>query len=406
MPSFRYRAYGERGDLAEGQIDAVSLNAAETSLWAQGLTPFELGVSLNEKLPWWRRELYVPRTTRADLASFTREFSELYVSGVPVDDCLRILSDEAATEKMRRISAPLLANVLDGSALADAMQKQSEVFSPEYLNVVRAGEMSGTLGQAIEELATLIERRAEVEAQVKSALTYPIVLLGLGAVSIGIVVGVLVPSIAPVFAESGKPIPDALRILMALRDNWALAVGIIAGLVGCLFGLRAFIEKAPSRQLIFDSYKLRLPGIGSFVVQKETARFARTMGTLLKAGVPLLQAAASAQAVVHNRMILSKVERAVGLVGEGSSLANAFRHEEAFPKVAIRMISVGEETAKLDRMLLRVAAMFEDRTQRSIDNFMSLLTPSMTILIAGIVGGLVLSVMSAILSINELAAGS
>lgn len=405
MPSFRYRAYREGGDLAEGQIDAASVDAAETSLWAQGLTPFELSISSDEKLPWWKRELYTPRTTRADLASFTREFSELYVSGVPLDDCLRILSDDASTEKMRRISSPLLASVLDGSTLADAMEKQSGVFSPEYLNVVRAGEISGTLGQAIEELADLIDRRAAVEARVKSALTYPIVLLGLGAVSIGIVVGVLVPSIAPVFAESGKPVPDALRILMTLRENWMLAVGAIAGLAVCVFGILAFVRKSPSRQLTFDGYKLQLPGIGIFVIQSETARFARTMGTLLKAGVPLLQASVSAQAVVHNRMIFSRIERAVALVREGASLANAFRHEETFPKVVIRMISVGEETAKLDKMLLRVAGMFEDRTQRSIDNFMSLLTPALTILIAGIVGGLVLSVMSAILSINELAAG-
>jgi general secretion pathway protein F len=232
-----------------------------------------------------------------------------------------------------------------------------------------------------------------------------VVLIGLAAVSVGVVVGVLVPSIAPIFAESGKPVPEALQLLVSLRDNWLLFFLNFFALAAAGFGLVAFIRKAPSRQLVYDGYKLRLPAIGAFLLQKETARFARTLGTLLKAGVPLLQASVSAQAVVHNRVIAAKIGQAVGMVREGSSLHNALRSDETFPPVVLRMISVGEETAKLDRMLLRAAVMFEDRTQRSVDNLMSLLTPALTLLIAGLVGGLVLTVMSAILSINELAAG-
>jgi general secretion pathway protein F len=406
MPLFRYRAYGEAGDLAEGRIDAVSAEAAEATLGAQGLTPFRLDALSDVKVPWWERELFSSSGPgRVDLALFTREFSELYVSGIPLDDCLRILCDEATTAGMRRISAPLLAGVLDGSTLADAMQQHSRFFSPEYLNVVRAGEISGTLAQSFQELADLMERRAAIDARVRSALTYPVVLIGLAAVSVGVVVGVLVPSIAPIFAESGKPVPEALQLLVSLRDNWLLFFLTFFALAAAGFGLVAFIRKAPSRQLVYDGYKLRLPAIGAFLLQKETARFARTLGTLLKAGVPLLQASVSAQAVVHNRVIAAKIGQAVGMVREGSSLHNALRSDETFPPVVLRMISVGEETAKLDKMLLRAAVMFEDRTQRSVDNLMSLLTPALTLLIAGLVGGLVLTVMSAILSINELAAG-
>jgi general secretion pathway protein F len=406
MPLFRYRAYGEAGDLAEGRIDAVSVEAAEALLGAQGLTPFRLEALSDVKVPWWKRELFsASGPGRADLVLFTREFAELYVSGIPLDDCLRILCDEATKAAMRRIAAPLLAGVLDGSTLADAMQQQPRFFSAEYLNVVRAGEISGTLAQAFEELADLMERRVAIDARVRSALTYPFVLIGLAAVSIGVVVGVLVPSIAPIFAESGKPMPQSLQILVSLRDDWLLLVVGFAALAAFGFGILAFIRNAPSRQLAYDGYKLRLPAVGAFLLQKETARFARTLGTLLKAGVPLLQASVSAQAVVHNRTIAAKIDQAVGMVREGSSLHSALRYEDTFPPVVLRMISVGEETAKLDRMLLRAAVMFEDRTQRSVDNLMSLLTPALTLLIAGLVGGLVLTVMSAILSINELAAG-
>jgi general secretion pathway protein F len=406
MPSFRYRAYGEAGDLAEGRIDAVSVEAAEAALGAQGLTPFRLVTAADGKVSWWKRELFSSSgSSRADLVLFTREFSELYGSGIPLDDSLRILSDAAATAAMRRISAPLLAGVLDGSTLADAMQTQSRFFAAEYLNVVRAGEISGTLAQAFEELADLMERRAAIDARVRSALTYPAVLVGLALVSMVVVVGVLVPSIAPIFAESGKPLPGALQLLMSLRDNWAWLVFLLAALAACGLAILAFVRAAPSRLLAYDACKLRLPAIGAFLLQKETARFARTLGTLLRAGVPLLQASMSAQAVVRNRMIAAKIAHAVGMVREGSSLHGALRSGETFPPVVIRMISVGEETAKLDRMLLRAAVMFEDRTQRSVDNLMALLTPALTLLIAGLVGGLIFTVMSAILSINELAAG-
>ena len=406
MPLFRYRAYGEGGDLAEGRIDAASVEAAEASLGAQGLTPFRLVALGDGQVPWWKRELFVSSGTgRADLSLFTREFSELYGSGIPLDDCLRILSDEATSAGMRRISSPLLAAVLDGSTLADAMQTQPRLFSVEYLNVVRAGEISGTLAQAFEELADLMERRAAIEARVRSALTYPVVLIGMAVASIGVVVGFLVPTIAPIFAENGKPPPQALLILMSVRANWLLLALCLAALVACILGIAVFIRMAPSRQLAYDGYKLRLPAIGSFVLQTETARFARTLGTLLKAGVPLLQASVAAQAVVRNRLISTKIAHAVSMVREGSSLHSALRYGETFPPVVLRMISVGEETAKLDRMLLRAAIMFEDRTQRSVDNLMALLTPALTLLIAGLVGGLVLTVMSAILSINELAAG-
>jgi general secretion pathway protein F len=406
MPSFQYQAYGSRGELVDGQIDAISAEAVETSLSVRGLTPFKIREASTLDVPWWRRELFVSTGVgRANLAAFTREFAELCSSGIPLDDCLRILADQATTEKMRAISTSLLASVLDGSSLADAVRKHQSIFPIDYLHIVHAGELAGALGSALEELAELMERRAAVEAKIKSALTYPAILIGLGAVSMSIVVGVLVPSITPIFAQNGKAPPDALRFLIWLQESdGALLFGVTTVLV--LAGVViAYIRRSPERRLWFDSCKLRLPLFRGFVLDGETARFARTLGTLLKAGVPLLQATASAQAVIRNRFISRKIERALVLLREGRSLTEALRSEEILPPVALRMISVGEESAKLDKMLLRTALMFENHTQRRLDSFMALLTPALTLLIAAMVGGLVLTVMNAILSVNQLAAG-
>ena len=406
MPSFQYRAYDLAGDLAEGRIEAASNEAAETMLVSQGLTPFKLRATSATDVPWWRRDLFTSGgMSRAQLASFTREFSELCSSGIPLDDCLRILSDQTATDKMRAISIGLLGSVLDGSGLASAMQKYSAEFPADYISVVQAGEISGTLGQALQELADLVERRASLDAKIRSALTYPMILLGLAAVSIGVVVGVLVPSITPIFEQNGKLPPPALRALILARENGG---SVLLGLFGaaCLIAAwSAYVRRSPTRRLQFDRLKLRLPIIGQFILQGEAARFARTLGTLLRAGVPLLQASASAQAVIKNSLISAKVGQWVGLLREGSSLSNALSGQGAFPPVAIRMILVGEEAGKLDKMLLRAALMFEGQTQRSIDGFMTLLTPILTVAIAALIGGLVLAVMNAILSVNELATG-
>lgn len=406
MPSFQYRAYGAVGELVDGLIEAASIEAAENLLSLSGLTPFRMKQVSDQTIPWWRREVFATAgASQASLAAFTREFAELCASGIPLDDCLRILSDQAASDKMRAIAKSLVTGLLDGAALAEAMRKHAGVFPPDYLNIVQAGEMSGTLGQALEELAELMERRAAVEARIKSALTYPAILVGMAFLSIGIVLGVLVPSITPIFEQNGKAPPAALRVLIMLRENGALFLLVAAGLVLLLAAVAIFVHRSPERRLSYDRIKLRLVVIRQFILDGDTARFARTLGTLLKAGVPLLQAAIAARGVVKNRYISARVERAIALLREGTSLSNALRSEGIFPEVALRMISVGEEAAKLDRMLLRTALMFENQGQRRIDALVAVLTPALTVLIAAMVGGLILTVMNTILSVNELAAG-
>jgi general secretion pathway protein F len=405
MPTFRYRAYGAKGEFKEGSIDAVTMDAAGDLLWAQGLTPFQMRLADQSGKPWWQRELFAGQHALApDLASFTREFATLSTAEIPLDDALRILCEQATSPRTRALAASLLSDVLNGTTLSDAMRRQPRTFSADYVAVVRAGEIGGTVGQVLEELADLLERRLEIRGKILSALVYPTILLALSIGSLAIIIGVLVPNIAPIFADGTKPMPGFIRFLMTVQSSWLeILTGVITAAVVTAAAI-TFALRRPNARLIFDRWKVRLPILGAFIRQHETARFARTLSTLLRAGVPLLQASTSARTVVANHHMGAGLDVAIDAVREGVALHRALEAATALPPMALRMISVGEEARKLDRMLLRVAMTLEQQTQRSIDRFMAALTPLLTIMIAGLVGGLIMTVMGAISNISELVA--
>lgn len=403
MPSFHYRAYDARGQLVHGTVEAATAPQAGDALFARGLTALQLNAARQSVQPWWQRDLFAGnRLQRADLASMTRELATLIGAEIPLADALRILSEQAGTHQARLLATSLLADVLNGAALSDAMHKQGGTFAADYVSIVRAGEIGGALGQVLDELADLLERRLEIHAQVQSALVYPVILVCVSLVTLGIVVAVLVPSIASVFAESGRALPPAARVLMGLHAHWPFLAAIaLAG--GALITIAVVAAlRRPRAVLLLDRCKLRLPLLGNIVLQTETARFARTLGTLLRAGVPLVQAASAAVSVIANRSIAGGVDRAIALVREGLSLHRALEREVRIPSLALRMITIGEESGKLGDMLLRVATIFERQTRHSIDRFMTVLTPVLTVTMAVVVGGLVMTIMSAMLSINDL----
>jgi general secretion pathway protein F len=404
MPTFRYDAYGSNGDLAQGSVEAASRTEARDALFARGLTAFRLEPAAETATPWWQREVFASRRSLGtEVAALTRELATLVGAEIPVDQALRAVADQAPAARMRAAASRLLADVLNGTALSDAMQRQGNVFDADYISVTRAGETSGTLGQVLGELADLLDRRLEIRAQVQSALVYPLILVAFSLVTVGIVVTVLVPSIASAFAEGGRPPPASVQLLLAIQSRWpealmGLGMAAVLGALGTIVVL-----KRPAVASAVDRQKLRLPVVAGLVLHQETARFAHTLGTLLRAGVPLLQAADASCGAIRNRHLLDRMHRAIAMVREGARLHRALESQAALPPLALRMIAIGEEAGKLDRMLLRAAVVFEQQTKRSVDRLMTLLTPLLTLAMALLVGGLIVTVMNAILSINELA---
>jgi general secretion pathway protein F len=268
---------------------------------------------------------------------------------------------------------------------------------------VQAGEKGGALSQALDELAVLLERRGELRGRIHSALVYPAILIVLSLLSLTVIAGVLVPNIAPIFRGSGAQIPGTIAFLMALHDHWQAIVITISGIVGLAAGGSALALQSPAFRLTLDRFKLTLPIAGAFILKRDTARFARTLGTLLNAGVPLLQAANSASAVTSNGALASSLTTAIARVREGASLHGALKDCTPLPLLALRMIAIGERAASLGQMLIKIADMFEQQTQRSLDRAMTLLTPAITLFVAGLVGLLIVTIMNALLSLNDIA---
>jgi len=401
--SYRYVAYTASGGLAEGRLEAASLDEANEALWARGLTPFETRADAAPGAdPWWRRELTLRKPSRRDVASFTREFATLAQSGIAIDDALRIVAEQSGG-RMRPVVVSLLDIVLDGAHLSEAMARHPEAFHDDYVNMARAGEASGDMARVFGELADLLERRQELAGKVTSALIYPCVLIILAVASVAIVMGFLIPNMAPIFAQSGRPVPAMIAVIVRAEESWPAIMMAGGAIAAGGFAIGAALARSRDLRLAADRILLRLPFAGTLGAEQNLARFARTLGSLLRSGVPMLAALASARAVVRNRHIACGLDAALETVRDGQSLGRALSGRPGVPPLALRMVAVGEETGRLDQMLLRIATVLEQQSQRRIERLMTLLTPTLTIAIAALVGMLIFTVMNAFLSVNELA---
>lgn len=407
MPLYTYRAYGPKGELAEGQIEAASREAVSELLWSQRLVPFEVKSSDQSATPWWKRDIsFSPASiSRAQLARLTRELATLSEAGISLIEALKMLLDQAPSALMRSIIQLIVNDVHAGLSLSDALAKHPNSFSAEYISVIRAAEVSGTHREALDELAKLLERRVELASRVNSALIYPVILILLSFVSLILITGVLIPNLAPIFEGAGQETPGTIAFLMALHDHWFEIVLVISGLMLSAAGIFIYTLKNPATRIAIDRMILKLPVYGRFLHSQETARFTRTFGTLMSAGVPLLQAGTSATGTVRNKAFAAFLSEALNQVREGTSLHSALKSATPLPALAIRMIAVGEQSAHLADMLVRVAQVFETQTQRSLERFMTLLTPAITLFVAMLVGLLIVTIMNAVLSLNDIAIG-
>src|SRR5262249_17627945 len=313
----------QAGALAEGRVEAGSLDEARETLWGRGLVPFE---TREDRVPSGHRgllSLSPGKPSRRDVTSFTREFATLVQSGIALDDALRIIAEQSITPRMRLVVAGLLAGVLDGAHLSDAMARHPDVFADDYVNMVRAGEASGDVARVFAELSDLLERREALAGKLSSALIYPCVLIVMALASVAVVIGVLVPGLAPIFAESGRPMPAFVGLLVALEQAWPFILMACVGVAAGALMLAMMISRSAGARRAADRLLLRFPFVGTLSAEYELARFARTLGSLLRAGVPLIGALTSAGALVRNSHVASGVAAALEQVRDGQSLGRA-----------------------------------------------------------------------------------
>lgn len=409
MSRYRYRAYDHTGALKEGDIEARSRERALDALRQRGQFPIELTAddgAGRAAVRWWEREITLGsgELPLAGLMLFSRELSTLVKAEIPIDEALRIVSLQPLMP--RRIKAATLG-VLDavrqGQSLSVALASRAPEFPEYYWRLVQAGEASGSLGDALDDLSAFLERSNEVRSQVGSALLYPAVLLVAAVAAITVVMTVLLPTVVPLFKDAGAPLPASLAFLVGTQNfvaaHW---LALLIGLGGLLAGLIAAWRQPPLR-LGLDRALLRLPVVGQLIADRETSRFARTLSTLSRNGVPLLEAVRISGAVMQNAAFSNAAASAGQALQEGGTLSAPLVRSGLFSELSMRLLAVGEQTGQLETMLMRVATIYETALQRQLARLLSLLTPVLTLVIGAVVGGLILSVMGAILKVNELA---
>jgi general secretion pathway protein F len=406
MPRFSYTAYDDQGARAAGVIEAETREAAVEALFRQGRYPLDLVEGGRIAAPrWWEREILLSGGSLGrGLALLTRELATLVKADLAVDEALRIAHLQPLMPgRVRQTIARVLGRVLEGASLSEAFQAEGPAFPAYYVHVVRAGEAAGTLGQTLEELAGFLERSAEFRGRVGSALLYPAMLMVAAVVAVAVIMTVLIPTIAPLFTDAGVEPPFIIGFLLglqgALAAHWPLALtGTAAAAIGFLA-----LSRSASWRLWRDRQLLRLPLVAGLVENSQTAIVTRTLATLLRNGVPMLQALEIAGDVLSNRAMAAALRASAAEVKEGATLSGALARAGLLPELALRLTGVGEQTGQLDVMLDRVGSIYELALQRQLGRLTNLLTPVLTLAMGALVGGLLLSVMGAIASVNDLA---
>ena len=394
MPLYRYKALNTRGEMLDGQMEAASDGEVALRLQEQGHLPVEarLASEGGGESAW--RALFKPKPfSGARLVQFTQQLATLLGAGQPLDRALTILLELPEDESARRTINDVRDAVRGGTALSTALERQHGTFGKLYVNMVRAGEAGGSLHDTLQRLADYLERSSALKGRVINALIYPAILLVIVGLSLMFLLGFVVPQFAAMYESLDVELPWFTQLVLGLgtlvHDWWFVLIAIPA-LAAWWFDRK---RREPAFRARFDEWLLRQKFAGTLVAKLETARLARTLGTLLKNGVPLLTALGIGKNVLGNRMLAADVEAAGDDVKNGVGLSTALAKGKRFPRLALQMIQVGEESGALDTMLLKTADTFEQETGQALDRMLAALVPAITVVLAGVVGLVILSVL-------------
>ena len=401
MPVFTYRAADRRGQTIDGVMEAADARAVIDRLRKEAYFPIKVSTQGE------RASLFSlgggTRVRHRDLLALTQMLATLFEAGLPLDRALSILEELAPSPRVRTIVTDLLHSVRGGSSLSEALAKHHpRPFSRLYINMVRAGEKGGVLEVSLRRLAEFLEARAAFNEAVVSALAYPLVITSVGAAAIIFLMTFVIPRFATIFNDLGQAIPLPTQILLSvsayLQSYWWIGALVV---MAAVLTWRIWTG-TPQGRAAWDQFVLRMPIAGTLAIKVETARFARTLGTMLKSGVPVLGAMAVVGDMMSNQSVGGAVGRVADGVKRGGTIAAGMREHTAFPPLAVHMVRVGEETGRLEEMLLKVADTFESDVRTELKRVLGLLEPAIILGMGVLVAFIVVAMLLAIFSINEI----
>ncbi|ACN16108.1 GspF2 [Desulforapulum autotrophicum HRM2] len=407
MTLYSYKASDSSGKIMTAAMEADSEGEVVSTLQKTGLIPIrisESGRKTAQKHSFMNLDVasLFHRVSTKDVMLFTQDLTALLEAGLPVDRSLKILVESSENPKFKLIVKDILKLIEGGSDLSEAMGRYPEVFSKFYVNMVKAGEVGGILEMVLERLGIFLETSQELTDYIKSALVYPLFLLGVGGLSIIVLMTFVIPKFAIMFADMGNAIPLSTKMLLVSSDYfrhywWAMLIALF--ILGFVFNR---VLKRPGIRLKLDVLKVKTPVVGDLVKKIEVGRISRTLGTLSNSGVPILDALLLVRDTVSNKMIADAMNDIFDRVKEGEKLSISLGAAGIFPSLAIQMIKVGEETGKLSDMLLRIADNYEKVVKNLVKRVTSLMEPAMILLMGVVVGFIVVSMLMAIFSMNDM----
>jgi general secretion pathway protein F len=339
---------------------------------------------------------------KVEIAAFTRQMATLIKAGIPLADTLGALVEQLQNLRFKTPVSEVRAAVNEGSSLADALAKHPKLFDELFVSMVRAGELAGNLDEVLTRLADFLESSQRLKSKVQGAMIYPIVMVVVGAVIMAVLMVKVIPNITSMFKQQGKTLPWNTRLLIWSSDVigqwwWAIILGVILAIV-----LIVKWTRSKEGRMVWDRSVLRLPVVGELARTVSVSRFARTLGTMLQSGVPMLRALDTAKQIVSNVMIQAAVEDAKRAVTEGESLAQTLKKSGQFPPTMIHMIAVGEKAGQLEQMLERVATTYDAEIDAKLSRFTALLEPLMLVIMGGAVAFIVFSILQPIMDLGQL----
>ena len=410
MPLYRYKAVNGAGATVQGEFDAPGESTVVDWLRDSALMPLKIEIAKGgasaagtgtrrTRRSWFQRK----QVTQEQLLDITRELATLLRAGLPLDRAMEILINLSNAEAPRAMLQRIRDAVRGGASLSQALDKEGSVFSRFYINIVRAGEAGGALAVVMARLTEFMERAKELKETVRSAMIYPTLLLFVAFASIMLLLTYVVPQFEQVFQQAGKALPLPTQIVIgagryAREYWWVIFVAII--IIGYWWRWQM---ARPSSKLRWDARFLRMPLVGDLTAKIETARFARTLSTLLANGVTLLGGLSIVRETMNNTVLAGALDGVIVKLREGRGLAQPLIETGVYPRLASQMIKVGEETGRMEEMLGRVAEIYDREAQMAVKRMLSLLEPLLILVMALVIAGVILSILVGIFSVNELA---
>lgn len=418
MPIFEYKAYAPGGAIQSGVIDADTSREARVRLRRENLLVSEIvemkggrrsagtkkgaKVGFLEKLRQKRAASATPSMRNLEvLTSVTRQMGTLLASGIPLAETLKAIIEQSEQRSTETMFREIRERINQGASLADALSDHPGMFGELYVNMVRAGEATGNVDVVLRRLADYLQAQRALRRKIVSALTYPVMMIGIGLIVVSILMTVVVPKITQMLIDQGQTLPTPTTVLIVISDlfkNWWWAAGLALALV---FFVLERIYKTDKGRLWLDTTVLKIPILGDLLRKQAVARFTRTLSTLLQSGVPAVNSLEITRKVVGNRVIADATEHIRTRILEGTDIATPLKQTGAFPALVGYMVSVGEQSGELEQMLDRVAIAYDEEIDIATERMTAVIEPIMIIFLAVVVGYIVVSIVLPILQIGQ-----